>query len=70
MASDARGPQGQSEAHPLSHAPYGTDVDRPKPNTSRPNKAQKTYPYLLGALNITEANHVWRADITDIPMRK
>lgn len=41
-----------------------------KPNTSRPNKAHKTYPYLLGGLKITEANHVWCADITYIPMRK
>lgn len=41
-----------------------------KPNTSRPNKAHKRYPYLLGGLNITEANHVWCADITYVPMRK
>ena len=41
-----------------------------KPNTSRPNKAHKVYPYLLGKLNITKANHVWCADITYIPMRK
>lgn len=41
-----------------------------KPNTSKPNKAHKIYPYLLGRQNITEANHVWCADITYIPMRK
>lgn len=41
-----------------------------KPNTSKPNKAHKRYPYLLDGLNITEANHVWCADITYIPMRK
>ena len=41
-----------------------------KPNTSRPNKAHKRYPYLLGGLNITQANHVWCADITYIPMHK
>jgi len=41
-----------------------------KPNTNKPNKAHKTYPYLLGGVKITEANHVWRADITYIPMRK
>lgn len=41
-----------------------------KPDTSRPNKAHKIYPYLLGGLSITEANHVWCADITYIPMRK
>jgi len=41
-----------------------------KPDTSRPNKTHKIYPYLLGKLNITQANHVWCADITYIPMRK
>ena len=41
-----------------------------KPNTSRPNKAHKTYPYLLGGLNITEPNYVWCADITYIPMAR
>jgi len=41
-----------------------------KPNTSKPNKAHKTYPYLLGGLKITEANQVWCADITYIPMHK
>lgn len=41
-----------------------------KPNTSKPNKQHKIYPYLLRGLNITEPNHVWCADITYIPMRK
>ena len=42
-----------------------------KPDTSKPdNKACKSYPYLLGGLKITQANHVWCADITYIPMRK
>lgn len=41
-----------------------------KPNTSKPNKAHKIYPYLLGDVKITQANHVWCADITYIPMRK
>lgn len=41
-----------------------------KPNTSKPNKAHKTYPYLLGGVKITQPNHVWCADITYIPMRK
>lgn len=41
-----------------------------KPNTSKSNKAHKIYPYLLGGVKITEANHVWCADITYIPMRK
>ena len=29
-----------------------------KPNTSKPNKQHKIYPYLLRGLNITEPNHV------------
>ncbi len=41
-----------------------------KPNTRKPHKAHKTYPYLLGGIKITVANHVWCEDITYIPMRK
>lgn len=41
-----------------------------KPNTSKPNKQHRIYPYLLKGMNITEVNHVWCADITYIPMRK
>ncbi len=41
-----------------------------KPNTSKPNKQHKIYPYLLRGMNITKPNHVWCADITYIPMRK
>jgi len=36
----------------------------PKPNTSKPNVAHTTYPYLLNGLSITHANPVWCADIT------
>ena len=42
----------------------------PKPRTSKPNPAHKVYPYLLKGLNITQANHVWCADITYLPMAK
>ena len=35
-----------------------------KPNSSRPAKAHKTYPYLLGGLRIDRSNQVWCADIT------
>ena len=42
----------------------------PKPNTSKPNKQHKIYPYLLRGLTITEANHVWATDITYIPTAK
>lgn len=42
----------------------------PKPNTSKPGKQHKIYPYLLRGLTITEANHVWATDITYIPTAK
>ena len=41
-----------------------------KPNTSKPAKGHKTYPYLLAGLRIDRANQVWSADITYLPMRK
>jgi len=41
-----------------------------KPNTSRPNKENKIYPYLLRDLTITKPDEVWCTDISYIPMRK
>ncbi|MCZ8108492.1 MAG: IS3 family transposase [Burkholderiales bacterium] len=41
-----------------------------KPDTSRPAKGHKTYPYLLGGLRVDPPNQVWCADITDLPMRR
>ena len=40
----------------------------PKPNTSKPGKQHKVYPYLLWNLHIDRANQVWATDITYIPM--
>jgi len=42
----------------------------PKPNTSKPRKEHKKYPYLLKGLKIDRANQVWSTDITYVPMRR
>ena len=41
-----------------------------KPDTSRPVKGHKTYPYLLRGLPVERSNQVWCLDITYLPMRR
>lgn len=41
-----------------------------KRNTSKPNKNNPVYPYLLKGLEVTRINQVWAIDITYIPMRR
>jgi len=41
-----------------------------KRNTSKPNKNNPVYPYLLKGLEINRADQVWAIDITYGPMRK
>ena len=41
-----------------------------KPHTSQRHPAHMVYPSLLRHLEITRSNHVWAADITDIPMKR
>jgi putative transposase len=41
----------------------------PKPNTSKPSKEHKVYPYLLRNLEVTRPNQVWGTDITYVPMK-
>jgi putative transposase len=41
-----------------------------RPNTSKPNKQNRIYPYLLKGLEINRPNQVWAMDITYVPMRR
>ena len=40
------------------------------PRTSAPRPEHRVYPYLLRGLAIERSNHVWCADITDIPVQR
>lgn len=42
----------------------------PKPNTSKPKKDHKKYPYLLKGLKIDRPNYVWATDITYISLNR
>jgi len=46
----------------------GIESVAPKPNTSRPRREHKVYPYLLRQLSITKPDQVWCSDITYIRM--
>ena len=48
----------------------GMEAIYQKPNTSRPGKGHKIYPYLLKGLEINRPGMVFAADITYIPMRR
>jgi len=41
-----------------------------RPRTSTPAPGHRTYPYLLGGIEITRPDQVWAADITYIPMAR
>lgn len=48
----------------------GLETIYPRKRLSQVEKEHRVYPYLLRGLRIEQANHVWSADITYIPMRK
>lgn len=47
----------------------GIQAIAPKPNTSKPSKQNRIYPYLLKGLKIERPNQVWATDITYIPVQ-
>jgi putative transposase len=47
----------------------GIQAIGPKPNTSKPGKGHKVYPYLLRKLVIDRPNQVWAMDITYVPVQ-
>ena len=47
----------------------GIEVIYPRPRTSEPHPDHRIYPYLLRDVVISEADQVWSADITYVPMQ-
>jgi len=47
----------------------GLEAIYPKPNTSKPNKAHKIYPYLLREVRVERPNQVWATDITYVRLK-
>jgi putative transposase len=48
----------------------GIQAVYPRQKTSKPDPANKVYPYLLSGLDITVPDQVWSIDITYIPIRR
>lgn len=46
----------------------GIQAIAPQPNTSKPSKQNRIYPYLLKGLKVNRPNQVWAMDITYIPV--
>ena len=62
-------PAGRNKVRRLMRL-MGLEAIYRRPNTSKPAKGHKTYPYLLGGLHVERPNQVWCADITYLPMRR
>jgi len=48
----------------------GITAIAPRRRLSKPAPSHKVYPYLLRGLEITEAGHVWCADVTYLPLAR
>ena len=47
----------------------GLSALQPRPRTSSPAPGHRVYPYLLGGVEVVEADQAWCADITYIPVK-
>ncbi|MCI7079497.1 IS3 family transposase, partial [Treponema porcinum] len=66
----------EKEHYPINHKAVlrhmqemGIQAIYPRQNTSRPEPANKVYPYLLKGLKIDHPDQVWSIDITYIPVK-